>query len=102
MIPIQVLSKDEIRDLLKEVVVEVLTERDKSFQTHSGDTSLMDRKTAAKLLGVSLPTLDQYTKEGTIPAKRIGKKILYRADEILNCGRDMMAMKYKRRLDRYV
>jgi excisionase family DNA binding protein len=91
---IEVLTKEEIRNLLKEVWVEELSKRKNS--SHSLSNKILDRKGAAKLLGISLPTLDQYTREGTIPSKRIGKKILYEQDEVLKCGRDMISMRHKR------
>lgn len=45
---------------------------------------LLTRKQAASLLNISLPTLDKYTREGTIPAVRLGGIIRFRRDVIDN------------------
>ena len=40
------------------------------------------RKEAAQLLGITLPTLHRYTGLGILPARRIGNRVLYNADEL--------------------
>jgi excisionase family DNA binding protein len=37
---------------------------------------------AAELLNISVPTLRKLTKEGKLPAKNIGRKILYSVDKL--------------------
>jgi excisionase family DNA binding protein len=44
---------------------------------------LFQRKEAAKLLRMSLPTLDEHTRSGRIPAYRLGKKVLFKEDELI-------------------
>lgn len=61
-----------------------------------GDPSeLVTRKEAALLLGVSLPTLHDYTTRGIIPGYRIGTRVRYKKGEILDCLRKVQAAKYK-------
>jgi excisionase family DNA binding protein len=39
-------------------------------------------KKAAKILGISLPTLYKYSKQGIIKQYRLGNKVYYRIDEL--------------------
>lgn len=44
---------------------------------------LLTRKEVADLLGVTLPTLHDWTKKGLLTAYRIGNRIRYKENEIL-------------------
>ena len=44
---------------------------------------LIKRKEAAKILGVSLPTLDAYGKFGILHPKHVGGRVFYQEDELL-------------------
>lgn len=44
---------------------------------------MVRRKDAAKMLGVSLPTLDLYGKVGILHPKHLGGRVYYIEDEIL-------------------
>lgn len=43
---------------------------------------LLTRKDAASFFGVSLPTLDEWTKNGVIPAYRIGSCVRFKRPEL--------------------
>lgn len=43
------------------------------------------RKETAKILGVSLVTLNEWQKTGRVPAYRINTRVRYKRDEVLNC-----------------
>jgi excisionase family DNA binding protein len=47
-------------------------------------TELLTRKEAAKLLGVSLPTLSDWTKTGKIIGYRIASRVRYKRNELEN------------------
>ncbi len=47
-------------------------------------TELLTRKEAAKLLGVSLPTLLEWTKNGQVQGYRISSRIRYKRTELEN------------------
>jgi hypothetical protein len=91
------LFKDELKEIVKEALRELSQEKGALIQGPGSDTTLLDRKEAAKILNISLPTLDTYTKEGVINGRRIGKKVVYRKDEILNAGKSVTLMRYRRR-----
>lgn len=44
---------------------------------------LLTREETAKMLSISLVTLWKYTKSGVLPAHRIGSKIRYKKEEVL-------------------
>ncbi len=72
----------ELSDI-KKVVEEVLERKLKSFIPQEKEKlTLLSRKDTAKLLCISLPTLHDWTKNGTIKAHRIGNRILYKLDEV--------------------
>ncbi len=60
-----------------------------ALQNHSKHTAAvppsekyLTRKETSKLLNVSLPTLNKYTKTGKINAYRFGVRVLYKLTEI--------------------
>ncbi len=72
----------ELSDIQK-VVEEVLERKLQSFIPQEKEKlTLLTRKDTAKLLCISLPTLHDWTKNGTIKAHRIGNRILYKLDEV--------------------
>lgn len=76
----------ELEGVFQRVVQNALAESKKdSFQSESED--LLTRKEAANLLGVSLPTLHDYTTRNIIPAYRLGTRIRYKKGEIMDCLR---------------
>lgn len=76
----------ELEGMFQRVVQNALAESKKdSFQSES--ENLLTRKEAANLLGVSLPTLHDYTTRSIIPAYRLGTRVRYKKVEILDCLR---------------
>jgi len=56
----------------------------------------LERRGAANQLGVSLPTLDGLIKDGTIRAKKIGRRVLIPQTEIENLLENGEPIKYRR------
>lgn len=76
----------ELEGIFQRIVQNALAESKKdSNQFESED--LLTRKEAANLLGVSLPTLHDYTSRSIIPAYRVGTRVRYKKGEILDCLR---------------
>ncbi|MFV5699984.1 helix-turn-helix domain-containing protein [Flavobacterium sp. ZT3R17] len=44
---------------------------------------LLSKKEVTELLGITLNTLDKYTKNGTIPAYGLGSRVMYKRSEVL-------------------
>ena len=77
----QLVQKLEIEiDLLKSALVKrVLEAPDFEMATLS---EFIPARNAARMIGVSMPTLRKYSKQGILTRYRIGSKIYYRRDEI--------------------
>jgi excisionase family DNA binding protein len=75
---------DEFSTLLRRVIREelksILEELSKSSAV---DNTLISRKEAAKLLKVSLPTMNNLQKTGRIPFLKVGRRVLYKRGELL-------------------
>ena len=56
---------------------------------------LITRKEAAQYLGLSLPTLHEYTQRGILTAYRIGTRVRYRRGELSNALLKVQAAKYQ-------
>ncbi|MCW3105896.1 MAG: binding protein excisionase family [Segetibacter sp.] len=96
MLTYQVRSEEALRQMFRDIVLEVVQE---VMKPNATDTELLTRKQAADFLKVSLPTLAQYTKEQIIAGRKCGNKVLYRKDDLLNCGKIIQSLKYKKRYE---
>jgi len=57
---------------------------------------LLSRAEVASLLKISLPTLNDYTKLGWLQSYKIGKRVLYKSDEIEQALHKVLNQKHKR------
>ncbi len=57
---------------------------DLKLQKSEDSIRLLTRTEAAKMLRISLPTLADWTRQGMIPAQRIGRRVLYAISDIEN------------------
>ncbi len=79
-----------IQDFFQTVISEaVKMEMEKHFQnltpaTPTPQTELLTRKEAAKLLGISLPTLLAWSNSGLIKGYRIASRVRYKRNELEN------------------
>lgn len=64
--------------------VKIEFERQNNLSTPQPDNEYITRKETAQILGISLPTLNFYSKDGLLPSYRIGSRIRYKKDEVLN------------------
>tara|TARA_R110002020_G_scaffold440922_4_gene651609 strand:- start:826 stop:1113 length:288 start_codon:yes stop_codon:yes gene_type:complete len=60
------------------------------------DLEFLTRKKTAKLLDISLPTLNSWTKKGAVPALRIQDSVRYRKEDVINSLEEVRTLKYKR------
>lgn len=56
---------------------------------------LVTRKQAAQYLGLSLPTLHDYTVRGVVTAYRVGSRVRYRKGDLLNCLLKVQTVKHR-------
>lgn len=83
---------------IKKVLREVLEEKSNDFAkpVKSEDQEYLSRKEVAKLLKISLTTLNDWSKQGIIQAYRIGNRVLYKKKEIEDSVSKVQSFKYKR------
>jgi excisionase family DNA binding protein len=74
----------ELQNLITQTIKHELS-MIKKEDPHSGLDELATRKQAANYLGVSLPTLHEYTKSGKVPAYKLGSRIRYKKRELRDC-----------------
>lgn len=72
------LSPEDFRDLLAEIIRENLDELAKD-----PPDQLLSRQQLSKKLGISLPTIRNYTTENIIKSRRIGNRVFYRWSDVL-------------------
>ncbi len=71
----------QIAEPLINVIVERLAVKVKQLEKEK-EPRFYTRKEAAELLHVTLPTLNEYTKQGRLKSKHINGRVLYDANEI--------------------
>jgi excisionase family DNA binding protein len=74
---------DELCNKVAERVLQ-LKESNPTKVLDSKEGEIVSRENAAKMLGITLPTLRRYTVEGLIPSYRIGSRVRYKKSEILD------------------
>ncbi len=77
------ISPEELRRVIKNDFREELQELSKYF-TPKEPTVWITRKEASELIGVSLVTIHNWTKEGVINAYKIGTRVRFKRSEIEN------------------
>lgn len=88
-------TKEELAELMREVVQSELA----SLKPHqeNNSTTFYTRKDVAKMLNISLPTLSEWTKDGTITAHRIGSRVRYKHEDIQQALKEINTLKFSRR-----
>jgi excisionase family DNA binding protein len=76
------LSLEQLKTQISEDVFNRVAPLIQSANPPKLETELLSRKQAAKLLGVSLPTILDWTKTGKIIGYRIASRIRYKRAEI--------------------
>lgn len=81
MVQIVTTTTEELKSMIAETVK---TEMSKfaGIQNVQPKNEFLTRQQTAEKLHISLSTLDTYTKLGILNAKRMGKRVLYSADDI--------------------
>ena len=86
------ISPDELFSKIRELVSEELAKR---LQPETPQVYNTKKETAAKLR-ITIPTLNKLTSDGTLNGYRIGKRILFKADEVNEALKVIHTIKYKR------
>ncbi|WP_051691649.1 helix-turn-helix domain-containing protein [Pedobacter borealis] len=81
------LIQSYVQEAVKNEVSKLLNDAQEKLQPNK---AYLNRKELAELLDISLVTLGNRTKEGLFPARRIGRKILYKWEDIQNDSKRLM------------
>ena len=79
----------KVSDLIKLISESVSTELEKvnaflNSKVENPQEELLTRDETSKLLKISLTTLWKHSKTGTLPAKKIGRKVYYFRQDVMN------------------
>jgi len=73
---------DELLQQLREIVREEIAAAKLSQQPNDTKVSYLSRKELAEKYHITLPTLSSWTKLGKVKAYRIGRRVLYKEQEV--------------------
>ena len=85
---------EKLKPVFKEWMKEVLSETKQEPQENSPE--LLTRKQVSEILGISLVTLNEWTKKGIIPALKIGTRVRYEKDAVYAALNKVETLKYRR------
>lgn len=98
LLQIQEITASDLQNIISETVkneIEKLVPKEQSSKKLS---IYGTRKEVAKELKISLPILNEHTKNGTLKGYRIGGRVLYKWDEVFEALKVIQSLKYKRNL----
>jgi excisionase family DNA binding protein len=84
-------SQDPIATYLRGIVREEIRAALAEHRREPADGELVSAKRCAELLDVSLPTLRRATREGAVPAVRVGETLRYAMTEVREALRQRAA-----------
>lgn len=85
-----------LEDLKSAISDAVRTEVEKHLHKPEPPTEYITRQKTAEILGISLPTLNLWSKTGLIPSYRIASRVRYKKEEVLNSLNKVRTVKYGR------
>ena len=93
---LNILSSDieTIKKLIKESLSEEINNNENSYYEKVINPSYLTRKETALRLKISLTTLNEYSKQGIIQSYRVGKRVLYKPDEVEESVIQVKNLKY--------
>jgi hypothetical protein len=85
-------TPEQLYNTLRGIVREEIS----NFKPTKEEIKYRTRKEVKDLLKISLPTLNEYTKNGILKGSRIGSRILYSEQDIERAVKDIPVLKYRR------
>lgn len=73
-----------IDELIKQRLTEFLSEQ----QDSTNKSYYLTRGEVARLLRITLPTLHEWTRNGILPVRKIGKRVLFKRSEVEICVKE--------------
>lgn len=85
-----------IQTTVRTEIDRILPNQSMSIPEPNTEPEFITRKETAKILGITLTTLNEWTKTGIIPAKRIGTRVRYLKTDVYAALKDIETIKYRR------
>jgi len=95
IVQIENANANEFKNEILAGVLKIIQDHATSLQQSEHDV-LLSREETAKLLSVSLVTLWDWTKKDVLPAYRIGYKVRYKKNEVIEALKKMNRFKDKK------
>lgn len=83
------LTISELKEILQETISTELGRLLNEVIDDKSKDEFLTRDETSKFLNLSLPTITKYVKQGIIPAYRIGNRILFKRNELLDSLKDV-------------
>ena len=75
---LSLLDKNDLQEILETLIRQAVRDEIRSGGSSEDVSPVMSRDEVSKMLDISLPTLNQWEKDGTIPKpKRLGKRVYF-------------------------
>jgi len=87
--------EDKISQIIENKLKPLLPQSNE--QDKNSNEIYLTRKELANLLRITLPTLNNYTKQNIIQGHRIGRRVLYKKNEVEGMLQVINSTKYKRK-----
>ncbi|MCB9001678.1 MAG: helix-turn-helix domain-containing protein [Bacteroidales bacterium] len=92
------IPEPEFKTIIRDAVLNAIVEFAPKQQVKETTPELLTRAETAEYLGVSLPTLNDWTKHGIIKGYRIAGRVRYKRPDIENALKEIETFKNKRRV----
>lgn len=90
------ISLEELKTAISEAVKSEVNKL--NLHKPPSETEYITRQETAEILGISLPTLNDWSKRGIIPSYRIASRVRYKKAEVENSLSQVHSLKYGRGL----
>jgi excisionase family DNA binding protein len=90
------ITVEQLQDSLKQIVQNEVNKILENLPVQEKEPEYLTRTQVAQILGISLPTLNEWTKNGIILAKRIGTRVRYLRSDVYSSLKDIETLKYRR------
>lgn len=98
IIEIQNITIEELQNIIEKSNQKLISEMFAKSQK-AVDNEFITRKAAAQILGISLPTLDKYIREGLVSAAHINGRYRLRKSDVINSLTEVKHKLYSRNYD---
>ena len=86
----------ELKDLLNSIGELIDRKLEQKKLPQSKQNNYLSRQEVCKLLKISLPTLNDWSKLGRLQAYKMGNRVLYKQDEVENSLHQVSSLKFKK------